>query len=46
MMTADGNTLKIGNKKSGWKNVSIFHDANGEEFMCPSKAIGRRYCNI
>jgi hypothetical protein len=46
IMSADGVTLKIGNQKNGWKNVSIFHEANGEEFMCPGKAIGRRYCDI
>ena len=45
-MTADGVTLKIGNQKNGWENVSIFHKANGKEFMCPGKAIGRRYCSI
>ena len=28
------------------ENVSIFHEANGEEFMCPGKAIGRQYCDI
>ena len=30
IMTADGFTLKIGNQKNGWKNVSIFHEANGK----------------
>ena len=45
-MTDDGFTLKIRNQKSGWKNVSIFHEANGKEFMCPSRSLGRRYCYI
>ena len=26
--------------------MSIFHEANGKELMCPGKAIGRRYCDI
>ena len=46
IMMDDGVTLKIGNQKNGWKNVSIFHEENSKEFMCPGKAIVRRYCGI
>jgi hypothetical protein len=46
IMTADGFTLKIGNQKNGWKNVSIYHEANGDPFLCPGRALGRRYCYI
>ena len=33
-------------KRTDGKNVSIFHKANGKEFMCPGKTIGRSYCDI
>jgi hypothetical protein len=46
IMTADGFTLKIGNQKNGWKNVSIFHEANGDPHLCPGRSLGRRYCYI
>jgi hypothetical protein len=46
IMTADGFTLKIGNQKNGWKNVSIYHEANGDPHLCPGRALGRRYCYI
>jgi hypothetical protein len=46
VMMADGCTLKIGNQKNGWKNVSIFHEANGDPCLCPVRTLGRRYCYI
>ena len=45
-MTVDGFTLKIGNHKNGWKTVSIVHEANGDPYMCPGRALWRCYCYI
>ena len=45
-MTAEGCTLKIGNQKNELKNVSFFHEANGDPYMYPVRTLGRRYCYI
>jgi hypothetical protein len=44
--TADGATMKLDNQKNGWKGVCIYHEANGEEFLCPVRALGRGYIHI
>ncbi|KAL7425512.1 hypothetical protein ACHAXH_000039 [Discostella pseudostelligera] len=44
--TADGATLKLDNQKNGWKGVCIFQEANGELYLCPVRAVGRRYIHI
>ena len=44
--TADGATLKLDNQKNGWKGVCVFHEANGEEYLCPVRALGRRFLHI
>ena len=46
IMNAAGCTLRLSNQKNGWKNVCIFHFANGEDIACPIRALGRRYCHI
>ena len=46
IMNAAGCTLRLSNQKNGWKNVCIFHFANGEDITCPIRALGRRYCHI
>ena len=46
IMNAAGCTLRLGNQKNGWKNVCIFHFANGEDIACPIRALGRRFCHI
>ncbi len=34
--TASGaTTLKLDNQKNGWKGVSIYHEENGDDVMCP-----------
>jgi hypothetical protein len=37
---ADGATLKLDNQKNGWKGVCVFQEANGEEYLCPIRALG------
>jgi len=44
--TADGATMKLDNQKNGWKGVCVYHKANGEEFLCPVRALGQRYIHI
>lgn len=46
IMAADSATLKLDNSKNGWKGVCVNQEANGEEFCCAVRAIGRRYCYI
>jgi len=46
IMTADSVTLKLDNQKNGWKGVCVHHETNGEVYMCPVRAIGRRFCHI
>ena len=44
--TADGATLKLDNQKNGWKGVCVYQEANGENFACPVRAVGRRYLHL
>lgn len=44
--TADGATLKLDNQKNGWKGVCVFQEANGEPFLCPVRALSRRYLHL
>jgi hypothetical protein len=46
IMSADSATLKLDNQKNGWKGVCIHHHANGDCFMCPVRALGRRILHI
>ena len=43
---ADGATMKLDNQKNGWKGVCVYHEANGEEFLCPVRALGQGYIHI
>ena len=45
-MGADGATLKLDNRKNGWKGVCVHQEANGEEYLCAVRALGRRYVHI
>ena len=38
VMNAAGCTLGLSNQKNGWKNVCIFHFANGDDVTCPIRA--------
>lgn len=46
IMTADSATLKLDNQKNGWKGVCIHHHANGDCYLCPVRALGRRILHI
>jgi hypothetical protein len=44
--TADGATMKLDNQENGWKGVCVYQEANGEDYLCPVKALGRRFLHI
>ena len=46
IMAAASATLKLDNSKNGWKGVCVHQEANGEEYSCGVRALGRRYCYI
>lgn len=46
ILSADSATLKLDNQKNGWKGVCIHHESNGDDFLCPVKALGRRYVHL
>ncbi len=44
--TADGATMKLDNQKNWWKGVCVYQEANGEDYLCPVRALGRRFLHI
>ncbi len=44
--TADGATMKLDNQKNGWKGVCIYQEANGDDYLCPVKALGPRFLHL
>ena len=46
ILDADSATLRLTNQKNGWKGVCINHHVNGDSYLCPVKAIGRRVVHI
>jgi hypothetical protein len=44
--TANGATIKLDNQKNGWKGVCIYQEANGDNYLCPVKALGRRFLHL
>ena len=44
--SADRATLKLDTQKNGWKGVCVFHEANGDPYFCPVRALGRRWTHI
>ena len=46
ILHAHSATLKIDNQKNGWKGVCIHQESNGDEFLCPVKALGRRVIHM
>jgi len=46
IMTAGSATLKLDNKKNGWKGVCVHQEANGEAFNCPVKALACRVIQV
>ena len=45
-MSADGATLKLDNKKKGWRGVCVYQERNGDEEFIPVRALGRRCLSI
>ena len=46
ILMAHSATMKIDNQKNGWKGVCIHQEANGEDFLCPVRALGRRVLHM
>ena len=46
ILSADSATLKLDNQKNGWKGVCIHQEANGNHYLCPVRALGRRYTHV
>lgn len=46
ILSADSATLKLDNQKNGWKGVCIHQHANGDCFLCPVRALGRRVLHL
>jgi hypothetical protein len=44
--TADSATMKLDNQKSRWKGVCVYQEANGDNYLCPVKALGRCFLHI
>jgi hypothetical protein len=44
--TADSATMKLDNQKNGWKGICIYQEANGNEYLCPVKALGRCFLHL
>ncbi len=43
---ADGATMKLDNQKNWWKGVWVYQETNGKEYLCPVRALGRRFLHI
>ena len=37
--TTNKATMKLDNQKNGWKGVCIFHKSNGDNYLCPVRAL-------
>ena len=46
LLRAHGATLRLRNQKNGWKQVCIFHEANGNTHNCAVRAIARRVIHV
>ena len=46
LLRAKGAALRVQQQKNGWKNVSVFHEANGDSYYCPAKCIARQFLHI
>ena len=46
IMSADSATLKLDNQKNGWRGVCIHQHVNGDCYLCPVRALGRRVLHI
>ena len=46
ILAATSASLKLDNQKNGHKGVCVHHHANGDDYLCPVKALARRYIHI
>ena len=46
VLAATGATLKLDNMKNGWKGGCVYHEANGDSYFCPVKALARRFVHV
>ena len=46
VLSADSATLKLNNQKNGWKGVCVHQETNGDSFLCPIRALGRRVVHL
>jgi hypothetical protein len=46
MLNGNSATLRLGNRKNGWKNMCIHQEANGCTYFCATRAIARRLIYI
>ena len=46
IMQVDGATMKLDNKKNGWKGACVYQEHNGKTYNCPVRALGRRYRHL
>jgi hypothetical protein len=44
--TADGVTMKLDNQKNGWKGICIYQKDNGDDYLCPVKALGQHLLHL
>jgi hypothetical protein len=44
--TADGATMKLDNQKNRWKGVCVYQEANGDDYLCPVKALSQRFLHL
>jgi hypothetical protein len=44
--TVDGATLKLDNQKNGWKGVCVYQETNGDTYLCPVRAVARRFLHL
>jgi hypothetical protein len=38
--------MQLDNQKNGWKSVCIYQEANGEDYLCLVRALGRQFIHI
>ncbi len=38
--------MKLDNQKNGWKGICVYQEANGDDYLCPVKALGQRFLHL
>ncbi len=44
--TVDRAMMKLVNQKNGWKGVCIYQETNGNNYLCPVKALGQWFLHL